>query len=92
MKKYALEFVNKCEQCQKYAPIIQQAGKHLNFVTSPWPFKWGMDIVGPLPPGRSNVKFFLVLNDYLSIWVEAGAFSQLHEQEVIVFIWRNIIC
>ncbi|XP_033509502.2 uncharacterized protein [Nicotiana tomentosiformis] len=26
------------------------------------------------------------------IEVEAGAFSHIHEQEVITFIWRNIIC
>nr|XP_016510653.1 PREDICTED: uncharacterized protein LOC107827932 [Nicotiana tabacum] len=28
----------KCEQCQKYAPVIHQLGEHLQSVTSPWPF------------------------------------------------------
>ncbi|XP_070050008.1 uncharacterized protein [Nicotiana tomentosiformis] len=52
MKKDASEFVKKCKLCHKYAPIICQVGEHLYSVTSPWPFiKWGMDIVGPLPPG-----------------------------------------
>nr|XP_016463124.1 PREDICTED: endogenous retrovirus group K member 25 Pol protein-like [Nicotiana tabacum] len=48
-----MDYVKKYEQCQKYAPMIHQAGELLHSVTSPWPFiKWGMDIVGPLPAGR----------------------------------------
>ncbi|XP_019238706.1 PREDICTED: uncharacterized protein LOC109218775 [Nicotiana attenuata] len=42
MKKEATEYVRRCEQCQKYAPMIHQPGKPLHLVTSPWPFiKWG---------------------------------------------------
>nr|XP_016496392.1 PREDICTED: uncharacterized protein LOC107815338 [Nicotiana tabacum] len=52
----------------------------------------GMDIVGPLPAGQGKTRFLLVLTDYFSKWVEAGAFAQIGEQEVITFIWRNIIC
>ncbi|XP_019228075.1 PREDICTED: uncharacterized protein LOC109209286 [Nicotiana attenuata] len=55
MKKEAADYVRKCKQCQKYAPMIHQAGELLHSVTSPWPFiKWGMDIIGPLPAGRGN--------------------------------------
>jgi len=54
--------------------------------------KWGMDIVGPLPQAKGQVKFLLVLTDYFTKWVEAGAFKQVREKEVKDFIWRNIIC
>ncbi|XP_019231135.1 PREDICTED: uncharacterized protein LOC109211989 [Nicotiana attenuata] len=55
MKKEATDYVRRCEQCQKYAPMIHQAGELLHSVTSPWPFiKWGMDIIGPLPTGRGK--------------------------------------
>nr|XP_016479408.1 PREDICTED: uncharacterized protein LOC107800698 [Nicotiana tabacum] len=46
MKKKAANFVKNCERCQKYAPMIHQA----------------------------------------------GAYAQIHEQEVIAFIWKNITC
>ncbi|XP_019253950.1 PREDICTED: uncharacterized protein LOC109232649 [Nicotiana attenuata] len=38
MKKEAADYVRRCEQCQKYAPMIHQAGELLHSVTSPWPF------------------------------------------------------
>ncbi|XP_019232993.1 PREDICTED: uncharacterized protein K02A2.6-like [Nicotiana attenuata] len=56
MKKEVADYVRRHEQCQKYAPMIHQAGELLHSVTSPWPFiKWGMNIVGPLPAGRGKV-------------------------------------
>jgi len=51
-----------------------------------------MDIVGPLPQAKGQVKFLLILTDYFTKWVEAGAFKQVREKEVRYFIWRNIIC
>ena len=38
MQKEALEYVKKCDQCQKFAPNIHQPGGVLNPLTSPWPF------------------------------------------------------
>lgn len=53
MKKDASKFLKKCEQCQKYAPIIYQASEHLHSVTSLWSFiKWGMEIMGPSSRAR----------------------------------------
>ncbi|XP_075088619.1 uncharacterized protein LOC142170627 [Nicotiana tabacum] len=39
--------------------------------------EWGMDIVGLLPQAKGKVKFLLVLTDYFTKWVEAGAFKQI---------------
>nr|XP_009804201.1 PREDICTED: uncharacterized protein LOC104249466 [Nicotiana sylvestris] len=56
MKKEVVDYVRRYEQCQKYSPMIHQAGELLHSVTSPWLFiKWGMDIVGPLLAGRGKV-------------------------------------
>ena len=35
MQKDATEYVQKCEQCQKYTPLIHQPAGHLNPVNSP---------------------------------------------------------
>ncbi|XP_070029365.1 uncharacterized protein [Nicotiana sylvestris] len=50
----------------------------LHPVIAPWPFmKWGMDIMSPLQQAKVKVKFLLVLTDYFTKWVEAGAFKQI---------------
>ena len=38
MQKEALEYVKKCDQCQRFAPNIHQPGGVLNPLSSPWPF------------------------------------------------------
>ena len=38
MQKEALEYVKKCDQCQRYSPSIHQPGGVLNPLSSPWPF------------------------------------------------------
>ena len=40
----------KCDVCQNFGNVIHVQAKALHSVRSPWPFyKWGIDIVGPLP-------------------------------------------
>ena len=44
--------------------------EHMTNILSPWPFStWGIDIVGPLPPGKKQVKFLVVAIDYFMKWV-----------------------
>ncbi|XP_019255070.1 PREDICTED: uncharacterized protein LOC109233648 [Nicotiana attenuata] len=58
MEQDAKDFVRKCDKCQHYVPLVQQPVEPLHSVLSPWPFmKWGMDIVGPLPPAPGKVRF-----------------------------------
>ena len=62
-------------------------------ITSPWPFaQWGIDIVGPLPLGKGQVKFLLVTIDYFTKWVEAEALAMITEARIQNFVWKNIIC
>nr|XP_033517591.1 uncharacterized protein LOC117281855 [Nicotiana tomentosiformis] len=75
-------FVAECDKCQRYDNNMHRPAKLLHTVISPWPFmKWGMDIVGPLPQAKGKVRFLLVLTDYFSKWVEAGAFKQKRLEE-----------
>ena len=38
MQREVLEYVKKCDQCQRYSPSIHQPGGVLNPLSSPWPF------------------------------------------------------
>ena len=52
-------------------------------ITSLWPFSpWGIDIVGPLPQGKRQVKFLLVDIDYSTKWVEAEALPAIMEEKI----------
>ncbi|KAI3744712.1 hypothetical protein L1987_57803 [Smallanthus sonchifolius] len=53
--------------------------------------KWGMDIVGKLPKAPGGKVFMLAMTDYFSKWIEAEAFVQVREKEVVSFIKRNIL-
>ena len=62
-------------------------------ISSPWPFaQWGIDIMGPLPQGKRQVKFLLAAIDYFTKWVEAEALATITEAKVQNFVWKNIVC
>ena len=46
----SIEYVRKCDRCQRYANIQRQPATKLTPLSAPWPFaQWGMDILGPFP-------------------------------------------
>ena len=52
----------------------------MTMITSPWPFaQWGIDMVGPLPLSKGQVKFLLIAINYFTKWVEAEALKNDHE-------------
>ena len=62
-------------------------------ITSPWLFaQWGIDIMGPLPQGKKQVKFLLVAINYFTKWVEAETLTTIIEAKIQNFIWKNIVC
>ncbi|XP_023922202.1 uncharacterized protein LOC112033647 [Quercus suber] len=92
MQKDAAEYVLKCEQCQKHAPLIHQPASNLSPISSPWPFaQWGLDIIGPFPRATRGRKFILVAVDYFTKWAEAEALANIRDVEVKKFVWKNII-
>ncbi|KAJ0551359.1 putative nucleotidyltransferase, Ribonuclease H [Helianthus annuus] len=92
MRKDAMEYTQKCDACQRHSNILNQHAEPLYPIISPWPFmNWGMDIVGKLPKASGGKVFMLAVTDYFSKWVEAEAFVQVRDQEVVSFIKRNIL-
>ncbi|XP_076883387.1 uncharacterized protein LOC143532138 [Bidens hawaiensis] len=92
MRKDAMIYAQKCDACQRDSNILHQPPGPIHLIVSTWPFmKWGMDIVGKLPKAQGGKVFMLAMTDYLSKWMEAEAFVQVREQEVISFIKINIL-
>nr|XP_023896956.1 uncharacterized protein LOC112008835 [Quercus suber] len=80
MQQDASDFVKKCDSCQRYGNIQRVPGEKMTTISSPWPFaQWGIDIMGPPPQGKRQVKFLLVAIDYFTKWVEAEALATITE-------------
>ena len=92
MQKDVVEYVRKCEQCQKHALLTHQPTGHLNPISNPWPFaQWGLDILGPFPWAMGNRRFILVDVDYFTKWAEAETLANIQDVDVKKFVWKNII-
>ena len=51
MEKDAMEFVRKCEACQKHANLIHAPAIEMGSIHSPWPFHtWSIDLIGHISP------------------------------------------
>ena len=89
----AVELVKKCDRCQRYGNVQRLPVERLMTISALWPFaQWGIDIVGPLPQGKGQVKFLLVAIDYFTKWVEAEALATITKSRIQSFVWKNIIC
>ena len=92
MQKEALEYMKKCDQCQRFAPNTHQPGGFLNPLSSSWPFaQWGLDIVDLFPKAARNKKYLLVSTDYFTKWVEAEPLANIRDVDVKKFLWENIV-
>ena len=92
MQKEALEYVKKCDQCQRFAPNIHQPGRVLNPLSSPWSFaQWSLDIVRPFPKVVGNKRYLLVGTNYYTKWVKAEPLANIRDANAKKFIWRNIV-
>ena len=93
MQVDVVELVKKCDKCQRFRNVQQLPAEKLTMIASLWPFaQWGIDIVGPLPQGKGQVKFLLVAIDYFTKWVEAKTLAKITEARIRSFVWKNIIC
>lgn len=87
-----MDYAQKCDVCQRHRNVLHQLAKSMHSVVSPWPFtEWEMDIVEKLPKARGGKVCMLAMMDYFSKWIEAEAFKQFKEKEVISFIKHNIL-
>ena len=87
MQKDMVELVKKCDKCQWFRNVQHIPRELLMSISSPWPFStWKIDIVGPLPRGKKQVKFLLVAIDYFTKWVEVEPLEVITEGKIQSFV------
>ncbi|XP_057435810.1 uncharacterized protein LOC130728374 [Lotus japonicus] len=93
MKKDCLEYVKKCEKCQVFSDLHKAPPEELTTMMAPWPFAmWGVDILGPFPVAKAQMKYIIVAVDYFTKWIEAEAVATITAAKVRSFLWRRIVC
>ncbi|XP_072074435.1 uncharacterized protein [Arachis hypogaea] len=93
LKQDSQQKIRSCNNCQRHTPLIHIPAEQLHHSDISWPFnQWGLDILGPFPTAPDQVKFLIVGIDYFSKWVEAQPLAKITSQQMISFVWKNIIC
>nr|XP_017217204.1 PREDICTED: uncharacterized protein LOC108194776 [Daucus carota subsp. sativus] len=83
----AMEFVKKCKNCQLFSNVPRVSPVLPSSVLSPIPFAvLGIDIMGPFPRAKGDLRYLLVSIDYMTKWVEAKAMRTINQQDVIRFM------
>ena len=93
LKKDSAELVKKCRECQFFSRISHSPATIMTPINSPVPFdQWGIDLVTDLPAATGNRRWLIVAVDYFTKWVEAEPLGSITQEQVIKFIWKNLIC
>ena len=93
MQKDTAQAIQRCDKCQRFENVWHVLVEHLTNITSPWPFStWGINIIGPLPPSKKQLKFLIVAIDYFTTWVEAEHLAIITEAKIQHFVWKNLVC
>ena len=93
MKADCMEFVRKCDKCQRFALTSKVHPKELTTMTSPWSFVvWGINLIGQLPKGRGSFQYEVVAIDYFTKWVEVEALISITPVKIKKFVYKYIIC
>jgi hypothetical protein len=54
--------------------------------------RWGLDLLGPLPPAQGNLRYVVVAVEYFSKWIEVKPLAIITSVTVQKFFWQNIVC
>ncbi|KAL5560290.1 hypothetical protein UlMin_036501 [Ulmus minor] len=88
--KDAHSCVLQCDRCQRMGNVSRKHEMPLNNILEVELFDvWGIDFMGPFPSSFGN-QYILVAVDYVSKWVEAGAFTTNDAKVVTRFLKKNI--
>ncbi|XP_074361085.1 uncharacterized protein LOC141701300 [Apium graveolens] len=83
----AIAYVKKCSKCQKFSNVQKQSPSLPGSVLSPVSFAvWGIDIMGPFPREKGDLRYVLVEIDYMTKWAEAKAMRTINKQDCIKFM------
>ncbi|RDY13818.1 Tf2-9, partial [Mucuna pruriens] len=93
LKGDCVEYVKKCDKCQRFTEVSNAPPEQLHSITSPWPFhKWGVNILGPFPPTLGQVKYLIVVMNYFTKWIEIELVVTIAAKRIKRFYWKKIIC
>ena len=93
MNEDLMEFVRRCDKCQRFSKIPRVAPNELKQMQSPWPCAvWGIDLIRSLPIGKGGVKCVIVAIDYFTKWAEAEPLATITAKKVLDFVIKNIVC
>jgi hypothetical protein len=85
--------VQKCENCQKCARDQKQPSPLTQLIQPTWALqRWGLDLLGSLPPAQGNLKYVIVAVEYFSKWIEAKPLAMITSATVQKFFSQNIVC
>lgn len=91
--KDANQLVRTCKGCQMFAKKQKALANPTGSIIPTWPFqRWGIDIVGALPPAPGNLKYAAVALEYFSKWIEAKPLAKITSGTLTSFVWQRIIC
>ncbi|KAJ9547969.1 LOW QUALITY PROTEIN: hypothetical protein OSB04_020512 [Centaurea solstitialis] len=90
LREDSIRYVQRCDACQRHSGTSHLPSEPLHSL-NPMAIHAMGDGHRKLPPAPGQKVFLLVLTDYFSKWIEAAAFSQVRDKEVISFIQTNII-
>nr|KYP44268.1 Gypsy retrotransposon integrase-like protein 1 [Cajanus cajan] len=81
-------YVQKCKACQEFGNLHQLPATTLHSMQSAWPFAWWeMDILGPFPIAKGQLKFLLVGIDYFTKWIEAEPLAKITVANFPSVLW-----
>ncbi|CAL9024364.1 unnamed protein product [Prunus brigantina] len=79
--------VQRCDPCHRFGSVSKVPAEPLSPIPSPWSFaQWGLDLIGPMPPGKGQVKFAVVAVDYFTKWAEAEALTTITAAKIEHFV------
>jgi hypothetical protein len=79
--------------CQKCARDQKQPSSLTQLIQPTWSLqRWGLDLLGPLPPAQGNLRYVVVAVEYFSKWIEAKPLATITSVTVQKFFWQNIVC
>ena len=90
--KDAVEFVKRCNECQRYKAPIRKDEMPLRPMMGARAFaKWGIDFVGPIDPPavQTHAQSIIVAIDYMTKWVEARATPKNDAHTIAKFLYEN---
>jgi hypothetical protein len=89
----AVVLVQKCENCQKCARDQKQPSSLTQLIQANWSLqRWGLDLLGLVPPAQGNLRYVVVAVEYFSKWIEAKPLATKTSITVQKLFWQNIVC